>query len=157
MKLHIQYVGQDPAIANLLPLQSFDAVAANHALSCDTAVANVSQATIHKQHQAVKSLQALQAHMQAQLRDKRLPPDKRERLEQALEDANEKVVTQQKVYTEMRDYVHRLMGKLDSLRKVIIETVEKQGEGKAVRLKEKYNDMYSTYYGRDYYQVPKGR
>ena len=69
------------------------------------------------------------------------------------QDLDVKLQQQEKALKDMRGYVSRLMGKLRDLQHLIQQTVEKQGAKAALRLKEKYNDMYRSYYGKDYYHV----
>lgn len=120
-----------------------------HGFSAATAV---SQADVAKTSTLVHSLQQAIDRLLAMLSGEK-DEAQRQAIERKKQDLDLKLQQQQKILKDMRDYVQRLMGKLKDLQKVIKQTVEKQGQKAAAKLKAKYNELYRSYYGRDHYSL----
>ena len=120
-----------------------------HGFSAATAV---SQADVAKTSTLVHSLQQAIDRLLAMLSGEK-DEAPRQAIERKKQDLDLKLQQQKKVLKELHGYVTRLMAKLKDMQKLIQQTVEKQGQKAAIKLKMRYNEMYRSYYGRDHYQI----
>lgn len=141
-----------PALLAAPRMSATAAIASLEGYGPSAATAAVSQSDVAKTSSLVHSLkQAIDRLID--MIEGESDEQRRRTIERKKQDLDLKLQQQKKVLKDMRDYVQRLMGKLEDLQKVIKQTVEKQGQKAAAKLKAKYNELYRSYYGRDHYSL----
>ena len=141
-----------PALLAAPRMSATAAIASLEGYGPSAATAAVSQSDVAKTSSLVHSLkQAIDRLID--MIEGESDEQRRRTIERKKQDLDLKLQQQKKVLKELHGYVTRLMAKLKDMQKLIQQTVEKQGQKAAIKLKMRYNERYRSYYGRDHYQI----